>query len=83
MCVVTKTYLQGSSLPLATRALGQGSASAWLGCVHKGVNESDMFSSLPQTTRGRDDGKLRSYMWELATRFGTLNSRIPSLSDVA
>ena len=34
--IITKAYLQGSGLPLATKALRWKCAAAWLGWVHKG-----------------------------------------------
>ena len=52
MYIITQAYLQGSWLPLSTKALGWRCAAAWLGWVHKGVTESDMFCGLPQATRG-------------------------------
>ena len=54
-----------------------------LGCVHMWVMEGGTFSSLPHTARIGEVWILRSSTWDMAARFGTLNSNIPSLSEVA
>ena len=83
MYTITKAYLPGSSLPLATKALGWRSAATLLGCFHKGVMGSDMFFSLLEPQGVGNKGTIRSSIWEVVARFGTLNSKIPSLSNVA
>ena len=43
----------------------------------------DAFGGLPQATWGRGGRTLRVSVWECAAMFWSLNSKIPSLSNVA
>ena len=55
----------------------------WLVQVDDGIMKSDTFGSLPQAAWGRGGRTVMVPMREYATRLGTLNSRIPSLYNVA
>ena len=49
----------------------------------QGVPESGSFSGLPHAALGRGVDTATLFTWDVAARLGTLNTIIPSLSDVA
>ena len=73
-----EAYLESCGLPLATKALGVGSA-AWLVVVSYWVMEGDFLAVFLTQPGAGEDGMLRVFMWDCVARFRTLNSNIPSL----
>ena len=55
----------------------------WLVQVDEGITESHVFSGLPQATWGRGGGDTEGVYVGVNHKVGDLNSRIPSLSNVA
>ena len=83
MCIITKAYLQGNSLPLAAKALEWGVLlHGWAGST-RGPWKVTCFAVFLKLHGVGDKGKHRSSMCDVYGRFGTLNSKIPSLLDVA
>ena len=80
MHVVTEAYLQGSSLPLTPRPLGGGVLLHGFVGSTRGSKKVTCFAVFLELQGVGNAGTLRLSMWEVATRLGTLNSRIPSLS---